>query len=60
MTVKAGDRFKVRIYFKDKDIKLYYNDQFVNSVYKNEIPDSVVAAASIYDGSITVTNTNYE
>ena len=60
ITVKTGDRFKVRIDFKDKDIKLYYNDQFVNSVYKNEIPDSVVAAASIYDGSITVTKTNYE
>ena len=59
ITLTKGDRFRIRIDFKDKDIKIYYNDQFVNSMYKNEIADSVVAAVSI-SGSITVTNTDYQ
>ena len=57
---KMEDRFRVRIDFKDKDIKLWYNDTFVNSCYKDEIPASAVAAASIYGGSITVTTTDYQ
>ena len=57
---QTGDRFTVRINFKDKDIKLWYNDEFINSCYKDGIPDSVVAAASIHGGGITVIRTDYQ
>ena len=60
MKPKPGDRFKVRIDFNEKHIKLYYNDRYVNSVYNGVIPNSVVAAAALYDGSITATTSDYE
>ena len=58
--VQTGDRFKVRIDFKDRDIKLWYNDKFVDSVYKDTIPDVVIPAASLMTAGITVIHTNYE
>ena len=57
---QVGDKFRVRIDFIDKDIKLWYNDQYVNCCYKNTTPDSVVAAVSIYKGGITVIKTDYQ
>ena len=57
---KVGDRFKVRIDFKDREIKLWYNDKFVDSVYKDAIPDVVVPAACLMTTDITIINTDYE
>lgn len=56
---KKGDTFRVRIDFKSKNMKLWYNDEYINSAYQDIISESVVAAASIYDGSLTVTKTDY-
>ena len=60
ITPKAGDKIRVRIDFNDQDIKLYYNDQFINSVFKHEISNAVVPAVSVLCVDITVTGINYE
>ena len=59
---KAGDRFKLRIDFREKYIKLFYNDEFVNDIYQGLISDSVVPAVSVYNAGmgVTVLSTDYE
>ena len=60
MKPKNGDRFKTRIDFKERCIKLWYNDEYVNSVYKGVMPLSVVVAFALSGGEINVINTDWE
>ena len=60
VAICEGDTLRVRIDFKDQDIKLYYNDEYVNCVYQNEIPKVVIPAASVCCADITVIHTDYE
>eukprot|EP01084_Bolivina_argentea_P079905 144829_1 len=44
---KKGDRFKIRIDFKQKHASLYYNDEFISIVFTN-IAEEVLPALALY------------
>eukprot|EP01084_Bolivina_argentea_P013470 25286_1 len=44
---QSGDRFKLKIDFTNKQIQLYYNDEFIGILYK-DIPNKLVPTVAFY------------
>lgn len=57
---KKNDKIRVGIDFKKKCMKIYYNDNYINSVYHGKMPDQIIFIASLWAAQIRVGRTNYK